>query len=416
MGVTLLDANSRVVDTKTIPLWNYSLHSVKSFKFHDTNANGGKTEIDAVVTWSAATDEASLAGYNVYYWVMGGNQWKYWDTVVKNASGSYEYIFDSRLHDYKIGAILIGSVNSAGEEFNSYPTVYVIDNRLSDTGEMLTVDFPDSLPSPTNIQDYTYTNAANSISGQVGFTIPSNISGIQGYNLYFSKANGDKIKAIGTLYSPSSATQLYFNLDNSLEVPDGATQFALYSYGSDVNGSKESAPVFIPIKTFSTNVLNTKLPQNLSFVDMDDQARHLRGFLSWKRATDESNLDSYQIYFLNNANLPISKIGDVLKGNATAGYGLPPGLLVPEGATKIGIGIKEISGLFSSNFTSIPITDDQTEDQVQAAVRSAYFPGTDSIDIAEMDAILFQMANIHSFEKQDVQVFLSLIDPYLIQR
>lgn len=412
MGLTLLNANSSAVDTKTIPLWNYSLHSAKSLNFHDNNPNGGK--VDAVITWSGATDESSLAGYNIYYWVMGETDIKYWDTIMKNAEGSYEYIIDSDSFPLKTVAILVKSINNEGKEITSYPMNYVIDNRLSDMGEKLTVDFPDSLPPPTIMQDYTYSYAANTISGQFGFSIPSNKNGIEGYNLYFSKANGDKIKAIGTLYSPSSATQLYFNLDNSLQVPDGATQFALYSYGSNVSGSQESTPVFIPIKSFSTNVPSAKLPQNLSFVDLDEQAGQLRGFLTWKRAADEMNLHSYQIQFLNSAYLPISEIHEVTKEKAT-GFTFPSGS-IPNGASIIRIGIKDVSGQVSSNFASIPISDNQTEDQVQAAVRSAYFPGTGSIDIAEVDAFLFQMANIHSFEKQDVQVFLSLIEPYLIQR
>ncbi|MZQ82738.1 hypothetical protein GQF01_11560 [Paenibacillus sp. 5J-6] len=401
LGITLLDSNSCVLDSRTVPLWHYNLHAVGSLKFRDTHANGGM--INARVTWAGANDEASLAGYNIYYWVIGDNQWKYWDTVAKKSDGAYEYVFDA--FPAGTGAILVGSVNSAGEEYSTYPTVNVMDNRQADT--LLSADYSGSLPMPSNIQDYTYTINAHTISGSISFALPSEMSQIRGYNLYFSSANGDKLQALATIYSPRSYTQLFYMLDDNQPVPANATQFALYSYGND---GKESAPIFIPVKN---SVLNTKLPPNMSFVDMDEQADQLRGFLTWDRAADESNLHSYQIYFLDSFNRPISLVGEVLKGAAPM-FTLPEGFSIPHGATSIGIGVKDTTGNISMNMKISPISDNRTEAEVHDAVKSAFFAGEGEVDLARVAALLVQPPN--PFSKKDVQVFLSLIGPYVVQR
>lgn len=402
IGITLLDSNSCVLDSRTVPLWHYNLHAVGSLKFRDTNANGGT--INAQVTWTGANDEVSLAGYNIYYWVIGDNLWKYWDTVAKRTDGAYEYLFDS--FPANTGAILVGSVNRAGEEYSMYPTVNVIDNRQADT--LLHTDPSDSLPVPSSIQDYTYTIAAHTISGQIGFTLPSEMSQIKGYNLYFSNANGDKLQAIGTIYSPRSSAQLFYMLDDNQSVPADATQFALYSYGND---GKESAPIFIPVKN---SVLSSKLPPNMSFVDMDEQPDHLHGFLTWDRAADESNLTSYQIYFLDSSNRPISLIGEVLKAAAPV-FTVPEGLSIPHAATSIGIGVKNTTGNISMNMKISPLSDNRTEAEVHDAVKSAYFEGASRMDLAQVAAFLVQSPNKYLFSKKDVQVFLSLITPYVVQ-
>ncbi|MGG1551014.1 carboxypeptidase-like regulatory domain-containing protein [Paenibacillus ferrarius] len=185
IGVALLNESGDVIATRTSPIWNYGRHSAKAFKFLDTDPNGGG--IQAAVTWSGASDEASLAGYKLFYWVKGENLWSYWDSVAKQGTGigtavTYAYAFDAL--PAKTIAILIGSVNSSGEEINSYPTVYVIDNRLGDVD--LDVDYPGSLPAPAIIQDYTYSLVPGTISGQINFSVPANHSQIQGYNLYFA--------------------------------------------------------------------------------------------------------------------------------------------------------------------------------------------------------------------------------------
>ncbi|MEK3723593.1 carboxypeptidase-like regulatory domain-containing protein [Paenibacillus sp. FSL H8-0034] len=404
IGVILFDSSSAVVDIRSTPLWSYNLHIVQSLIFHDNNANGNS--IEAVVSWTGANDESLVAGYNIYYWVMGDNTWRYWDTIAKRADKTYQYVFDRFLPN--TGSILVGSLNSAGEEFNSYPTVSVIDNRQDDTN--LTATYSATLPAPVINQDFTYSSTPNTISGQFGFTLPSDRSAIKGYNLYFSTSNGAKIQAIGTIFTAQFVSQLTYNLDNLQPVPSDATQFALYSY--DNNGN-ESAPAYLPIKRYTNNVSSAKLPKNLNFLDMDEQPQKLHGFLTWSRAIDESSLVSYQLYFLNSNNQPISLIGEVPKGNVPQ-FALPWGLPIPDTATRIGIGVKDMAGKNSTNYTSILIIDHSKQEEVHAAVRSVYFPNTGHLDIGNIMVFLKQSDNLYSFDKLDLQLFLSLIEPVIV--
>ncbi|WP_240419591.1 carboxypeptidase-like regulatory domain-containing protein [Paenibacillus periandrae] len=405
IGVILFDSNSAVIDIRSTPLWSYTLHSVQSLVFHDNNANGNS--IEAVVSWTGANDESLVAGYNIYYWVMGDNTWRYWDTIAKRADKTYQYVFDS-LPAINTGSILVGSVNSAGEEFNSYPTVNVIDNRQDDTN--LTATYLATLPAPIINQDFTYSSTPNTISGQIGFTLPSDRSAIKGYNLYFSTSNGAKKQAIGTIFTAQFVSQLSYYLDNLQPVPSGATQFALYSY--DNNGN-ESAPTYLPIKMYTNTVPSSKLPKNLNFLDMDEQPQKLHGFLTWSRANDESSLVSYQIYFLDSNNQPISLIGEVPKGNVPQ-FTLPWGLPIPDTATRIGIGVKDMAGKNSTNYTTIIITDNNRQEEVNAAVRTVYFPNTGHLDVSNITVFLKQSANLYSFDKRDLQLFLSLIEPLIV--
>lgn len=405
IGVILFDSSSAVIDIRSTPLWSYNLHNVQSLIFHDNNANGNS--IEAVVSWTGANDENLVAGYNIYYWVMGDNTWRYWDTIAKHADKTYQYVFDT-LPATNTGSILVGSLNSAGEEFNSYPTVSVIDNRQDDTN--LTANYSATLPAPIINQDFTYSSTPNTISGQFGFTLPSDRSAIKGYNLYFSTSNGAKKQAIGTIFTAQFVSQLSYYLDNLQPVPSGATQFALYSY--DNNGN-ESAPAFLPIKMYINNVSSAKLPKNLNFLDMDEQPKKLHGFLTWSRANDESSLSSYQIYFLDSNNQPISLIGEVPKGNVPQ-FTLPWGLTIPDTATRIGIGVKDMAEKNSANYTTILITDNSKQEEVNAAVRTVYFPNTGHLDISNIMVFLKQSANLYSFDKRDLQLFLSLIEPVIV--
>ncbi|SFM17030.1 Carboxypeptidase regulatory-like domain-containing protein [Paenibacillus sp. 1_12] len=414
IGVILFDSSSAVMDIRSSPLWSYTLHSVQSLKFHDNNANGNSIEnensIEAVVSWTGANDESMLAGYNIYYWIMGDNTWKYWDTIAKRADKTYQYVFDK--FPKNTGSILVGSLNSAGEEFNSFPTVNVIDNRQADAVSDVLPPYLATLPAPTNIQDFTYTFTPNTISGQIAFTLPSERSTIKGYNLYFSTPNGHKKQAIGTIVTSQDVSQLSYNLDNLLPVPSDATQFALYSYDKDGN---ESAAVYIPIKIYTNTTPSAKLPNNLNFLDMDEQPKRLHGFLTWSRAIDESSLVSYQIYFLDSNNQPISLIGEVPKENVPE-FTLPWGLRIPNTATRIGIGVKDMAGNISTNFTTTLITDNSNQKEVNAAVRTVYFLNTGNLDISSIMVFLKQSANLYSFDKKDLQLFLSLIDPVIVQQ
>ncbi|UJF36043.1 carboxypeptidase-like regulatory domain-containing protein [Paenibacillus hexagrammi] len=395
IGVTILDSGSAVIARRSIPLWIDSSHAAQAVRFHDSNANGGL--IDASITWTGATDEDALAGYNVYYWVTEQNTWNYWDSVSKRADKTYQYTFGALPPG--TSALLIGSLNAGGEELPSHPTAYVIDNRLSDS--VLTAPTSSVLPAPSNIQDYTYSPEINKLSGQIGFTLPSDQSAIQGYTLYFADDNGDKIQAIGTIYTPRELPQLFYDLDAMQPVPSGATQFALTSYGKD---GSESSAVYAPLK-------QPQMPSNIKFIDLDERPNQLHGFLTWSTAQDESNLSSYSIYFLDDSKQTVSLIGEVSKGN-TPIITLPWDLAIPNTATRIGIGINDAANNLSSTFSSFPITDHVSHEEITAAVKAAYFPGSERIDVGNIVTFLQQSPDLS--DQRDLQLFLSLIQPIAV--
>jgi hypothetical protein len=244
IGVQMVYNNS-VIDKKTLTMWGGIFLYPDNFKFMDSNSGLG---INGSISWSGLTDESQIGGYRIYYYLKGQGPWKYADVVGKRADKLYQYSFTSI--PAGTGAILLGINNLQGEEQNSYPTVYLYDNRLTDS--VLTATYNANIPMITNLIDNTAAYSLHTISGRINWTAPVDTSLIQGYSLYFSNANGEKIQAIGTRYYGGTYNSIDFDLWNinnaDLPVPNDATQFALYSLG--VDGS-EGAPTFLQINRMS---------------------------------------------------------------------------------------------------------------------------------------------------------------------
>ncbi|WNR42050.1 hypothetical protein [Paenibacillus roseipurpureus] len=83
------------------------------------------------------------------------------------------------------------------------------------------------------------------------------------------------------------------------------------------------------------------------------------------------------------------------------------------GVTKIGIGIKDTSGRKSANMISIPIYDHVSREQVEEQlfnIRMTYFPGVYPLDLTHIVSLM-QPTGAYNFNKQEVQLLLSLIAP-----
>jgi hypothetical protein len=243
------------------------------------------------------------------------------------------------------------------------------------------------------------------INGSINWAQPADRSQIKGYNLYFSDANGKQLQAIGTIYPPYNAdSMVIFNLDQSLPIKSGASQFAIYSLGLD---GTESAPVYVPFKYYP---YGTSMPQGLRFTDLDGQANQLRGYLTWTKAADESAISGYDAYFLDSSfNKVGDRIGETMKGAATV-LVLPAGLTIPAGADKIGLFVKDTTGNLSLSSISYSFVDNKSQADVAAAARGTYFPGISTVDIKALLYFLQHSGSSSPFSISDIQLFLSLID------
>ncbi|MFY0546336.1 hypothetical protein [Brevibacillus sp. H7] len=206
-----------------------------------------------------------------------------------------------------------------GELADEWMVCALIDNTSSATPQAA------NLPTAKRVVFTDYDYLSNDLFPMIRVEGAEDETNITHYVLYYLDDKGEKLQQIGQVAKEES---WLMKLPRNVQMPEKAKAIGVYSKGPSGESTGR-------VTTGIWNIPN-HLPRNVMFTDTDPDQHEIGGTLTWERATDESNITSYQIYF---GSIDGKKffIDEVAAGKSAYSYQIPENTMVPDEATRIEI-------------------------------------------------------------------------------
>lgn len=259
-----------------------------SVAFQDTSVQGGK--LGGEIQVSRASDESTILEYRVY-WATGPNA-KLPDTqpLVKLPKGSPTLNFslpEATIIPALAQYFLVLTANSSGEM--SRGVSVLIEDKGVPQNAATSVEFTDS------------NSSGGKLTGLISISRAADESDISHYVIYLGKDDGTKLSKMPLAELDKSTITLGYVLQD-FEKPQEAKFFLVYS--KNRNGEMASC--------IALQILDLGVPRNgavsASFVDNNSSGGRLSGTISISRASDESDISHYSVYWATGDGTKISSI------------------------------------------------------------------------------------------------------------
>jgi hypothetical protein len=321
----------------TLRIWDAPTQALHNVTFTDNDADRG--QISGTVTWTKAQDESAIAAYDVY---LLGNLYREDQRVllgeVKKGSASLSLPANTPLPAYgDIIAVVPKDVNGqlgiAGWDITS-----ILDKTPNDLASRPT----EVLPVPW----ITFVDKATSANGVLdgtlyidwlGQDVPEGTT----YSLFLTDWYGTRLKKIGEFSRDVTAVKI-----PSFTPAANMKYVAVYA---NLDGYESS-----DVQVDYLWDRQSQFPRNLSFVDTNPIGGQATGTLTWKGATNETDIVYYSVDLVDKDYFPI-RIGGVMKGDT---YALPLNLADLEPGVR-GIAVTPVTyqDMYAANYVSVPFVD-----------------------------------------------------------
>lgn len=312
-------AYSMAVATTTDGSTEVPTETATSIAFTDSDQNGD--EIQGTLTIGKAADESSITHYALYWGVSSDSKVNgeavITEAQVTGADLAYTFAADTAVPDSATN-FLVYSKNAKGEMSTGIALAFT---------DAVTPGIASSL-SFTDIDLHS-----GEVQGTVNIGKSTDETDVANYVLYYGSAADTKLSgqlAIATLAKTGSDLSFGFGLNTPLQA--GATHLLVYTD----NGTTEQT---VPKATVFTDVaIPIHAAAGVSFTDTDQHASEIGGAVSITKATDESDVTSYVIYWGTNSTTKMTATAAIATIAATGGnvsYTIPTNTAVPSGGTHL---------------------------------------------------------------------------------
>lgn len=318
--------------------------------FVDEDVKAGK--IAGTVSITKAEAEADIDSYSVYY--LDENDGKIGDAigkVKKTESPLQVSIADT---DIPSGATQLGvySVNSKGESETATKTTIVdtgvaVKTYKSQVKIEITAFYANIVIAGKTFSPSWGNNLPDSLGQAVKNTKFDNYTVVSTVSEHAFKD--------GSVDNDNGKITITLGTDD--EVSSLPTDFVTF----DGNANSWA----FNVKLISDYAVPDKLANGITFIDEDTATNKISGKVSITKASDESNIDSYKVYYLN---ISGGKVGDAI-GTVNKGIDLLQVTIadtdIPVGATKLGVYSVNAHGE-SVNATKTMLTDTKNDPSLKA--------------------------------------------------
>ena len=307
--VTLEGISDTTPDTTTADV---PVNAAVSVSFTDLDPDGGQLFGDVVI--AKASDESDVTSY-VLYWGSEQNKSPITTFFATGSNLTHTFAWNTAIPS---GAthFLVFTANASGEMATGV-SVLIVDLAVP-VNAAVGVTFTDTDPD------------GGQVGGDVVITKASDESDVTSYVLYWGSVGSAKesFTAIATLAATGSNLTHTFAADTT--VPVGATHLLVFTANAD--GEMGGVGVY-------TAIVDLGVPVNaavgVAFTDTDPDGGQLAGDVVVARASDESDVTSYLLYWGSSATTKQSPtaIAPVTGSNLT--HTFPADTAVPVGATHL---------------------------------------------------------------------------------
>jgi hypothetical protein len=176
---------------------------------------------------------------------------------------------------------------------------------------------PLGAPADLSLTDVDYD--AGEISGTLGITKATSEADITHYRIYLGTTSAKKTKELATL--PKTGSNLVFEIPANTVV---GTNTHIYVYA--VNAIGEAAtPAGLAITDADAVPVPANAPAAVSFTDTDETENELGGTVSVTKASSETDVTDYELYFGTSATVKTTKIATLPKTGGNLTFILPDG-------------------------------------------------------------------------------------------
>jgi hypothetical protein len=388
----------------TIALWDDPLHYPLELRFEDTDLSAGA--INGILTWNKPPSESGIREYRISYRPTGSEEVEI-GLVSANGSATYTYAIPTEIAMNQV-VLYLDMVSEHGEMGGLQQVVTIMDYTSASTIPSSTVRA--DLSPPVSM---FYFDDNKEIGNQVGYLYwdnPIEVSDITGYQLSYVMGNGTTQAFAHVKKKSYEQYQIYLSSisDGPSGVITGVQSISIRSTDSEGN---VSLPVVVDI---IDQALGNYEVNEIQFYDFDMSVGELAGTISWVHPQSVSLLHGYEIYFINDHQRRISKIGAVtISANQ---FIIPPNTVIPSGAT--GIAIFSKGNVLLSGHVWIELVDSDVDTNYDSLYRSLLTSvmdvnkdGLEIDDVVKYLATQYDMNGDNAFDADDVHWMLGLLIP-----
>jgi len=330
--------------------------AAQSVAFTDTDTDAG--ELAGTLTITKATDETDLTHY-VLYWGSSSTAKNSTTPITTIAiSGSdVTYTFSASTSIPSGATHLLVFTKNNGGEMTTGVSVLIVDSGV-----------------PINAaQSVAFTDTdtdADEIGGTVTITKAADESDVTHYVLYWGSSS--TVKNSGTPITTAAVTgsNVTYAISASTAIPAGATHLLVFTKNS---GGEMATGVNVAIVDSG---LPVNAAQSVAFTDTDTDADELGGTVTITKATDESDVTHYVLYWGSNTTTKNS--GTPITTAAVTGsdvtYAITANTAIPGGATHLLVYSKNAVGEMATG-VNVAIVDKAVPEN---AAQSVAFTDTDT--------------------------------------
>lgn len=245
----------------------------KGVSLDDTDNSIGK--IGGNVTITKASDESTLTHYNLYWGKSALEKGDLIQVVSKSGTSIVYAIAGGTSIPTGIGYLLVFTANSGTEKSDSISTLIV-----------------DKHPPQNQAQGVNFFDdecMIDQIGGNLEIIKAPYEDEITHYNLYWGDEFNERIGPIASLEKSGSNIDFFIPMGSG--VPFGAKTFLVYTMN---DAGEMPDPVFHVLEDNSEPMMDAS---NLAFTDLDGDNFEIQGNFEITKATDESSLDRYVVYW-----------------------------------------------------------------------------------------------------------------------
>ncbi|MEW9701976.1 S-layer homology domain-containing protein [Paenibacillus sp. SI8] len=349
-GVSKFDSIQALHDSS--PSFKVPALQVANFFFGDSDPKVG--EIGGYMTWNSTQGYSMINSYTVYFLDQNGSKiGNRIAEVTYDPSASAYYSYTLPVTSLPKEAVYLGLyTKNANGESSTAATTKIIDQGAGSTGNN-----GGSSPGGSSDGGYMeyYFEDQNTVQGRIHPLVSwlnSSEVNYSGYQLSFTDASGTVLSSY--LVNKHTSPQSLYRISIAENVvPAEAVYLDLHPLDlSGHVGTLYRMRIFdntLDSATTSNTITSLPVPGVVmpKFDDYDKSAGHIGGSINWYDSSTDLSATSYIVYFVDANNMKMKSIAEIKRSNLihpnqginlpTYEITLPEGVVVPNGASRLGI-------------------------------------------------------------------------------